>query len=331
VTAWLLELLVDPVDGGALRQEGDELVGESGRRYRIENGIPRFVEAEEQTAESFGFKWSQRGSYGSEEGQRANAEWIAEKYGFGTPEGMRAYFATRGTILDVGCGAGYTTSHWMVPGWSDSARLVGLELSRGVDVALERLGECGGVAFVQADLLAMPFAAETFDTVFAEGVLHHTPSTRAALASVSSVLAPGGDLLFYVYRHKAPLREYADDYVRGLVADLPPERAWELLRPLTSLGEALAALDVEVDVPEDVDVLGRYDVQRLVYWHFAKLFWNDAYTFEENHHINFDWYHPRFAHRQTEEEVRGWCEELGLAMDRFHVQESGFTVRATKR
>ena len=28
--------------------------------------------------------------------------------------------------------------------------------------------------------------------------------------------------------------------------------------------------------------------------------------------MNFDWYHPRYAHRQTEEEVRRWCEEAGL-------------------
>jgi SAM-dependent methyltransferase len=248
---------------------------------------------------------------------------------------MREWFGARGLILDVGCGAGYTTSHWMTPGWSRGARWVGLELSRGIDVARERLEECGDVAFVQADLLAMPFAADTFDTAFAEGVLHHTPSTRAALASTARVVAPGGVLLFYVYRRKAPLREYADDYVRGLVSSLPPERAWEELRPLTELGRALAELRMDVEVPHDVPHLGipagRHDVQRLVYWHFAKLFWNDAYSFDENHHVNFDWYHPRYAHRQTEEELRAWCDELDLEIAHFDAQESGFTVHAVKR
>jgi arsenite methyltransferase len=336
VTPWLFEVLADPADGSELNADGDSLVGRSGVQYPVVDGIPRFVAADEdQTADSFGFKWSQQGSYGSDEGQRENARWIAEKYGFETPERMREYFGSRRLILDVGCGAGYTTSHWMAPGWSRSARWVGLELSRGIDLARRRLEHCGDVAFVQADLLAMPFRPGTFDTAFAEGVLHHTPSTRSALESTARVVASGGELLFYVYRRKAPLREFADDYVRALVTDLPPEQAWEELRPLTRLGEALAKLDVEVDVPEDVPQLGipagRHDVQRLTYWHFAKLFWNDAYSFEENHHVNFDWYHPRYAHRQTEDQLRAWCDELSLTVHHLHEQESGFTVRALKR
>ena len=88
-------------------------------------------------------------------------------------------------------------------------------------------------------------------------------------------------------------------------------------------------------MPEDVELLGIpkgvYDVQRLVYWHFAKLFWNPTMTFEENNHVNFDWYHPRYAHRHTEDEVRSWFEDCGLEITRFDAQEAGFTVRATLR
>ena len=137
--------------------------------------------------------------------------------------------------------------------------------------------------------------------------------------------------MIYVYRRKAPTREFVDDFVRERIADLPPEEAWNLLRPLTRLGQALAELDATVEVPEDVELLGIpkgvYDVQRLVYWHFAKLFWNEALTFEENTHVNFDWYHPRFAHRHTEDEVRGWFADCGLEIIRLDVQEAGFTVR----
>lgn len=49
-----------------------------------------------------------------------------------------------------------------------------------------------------------------------------------------------------------------------------------MLRPMTKLGQALAELGVEVDVPEDIPYLGiragRHDVHRLIYWHVAKLF-----------------------------------------------------------
>jgi arsenite methyltransferase len=145
---------------------------------------------------------------------------------------------------------------------------------------------------------------------------------------------PGGEMLFYVYWRKGAIREFADDYVRGVVSSLAPSDAWELLRPLTRLGEALAALHVEVEVPEDVPYLGikagRYDVQRLIYWHFAKMYWNDRLSLDENVHVNFDWYHPAYAHRHTEEEIRRWCADNGLAITHFDVQESGYTVRAVK-
>jgi len=28
--------------------------------------------------------------------------------------------------------------------------------------------------------------------------------------------------------------------------------------------------------------------------------------------VNFDWYYPKYAWRQTEEEIKHWCEELNL-------------------
>jgi SAM-dependent methyltransferase len=217
---------------------------------------------------------------------------------------------------------------WTGPCW------VGLDISSAIDVARARIGGQAGTHFVQADALHLPFSDGAFDTVFSEGVLHHTPSTRDALASAVRVLEPGGEILFYVYRRKSPVREFTDDHVRDLVAGLPPGQAWEAMRPLTELGKALATLKVKIVVPEDVTVLGipagTYDVQRLIYWHIAKLFWNGDFSFEENQHINFDWYHPRYAHRQSEEEVRAWCAEERLEIRHLDGQESGFTVRAVK-
>ncbi|MEZ0228237.1 MAG: class I SAM-dependent methyltransferase, partial [Planctomycetota bacterium] len=157
-------------------------------------------------------------------------------------------------------------------------------------------------------------------------------STERALAALAKLLAPGGAFLFYVYRKKGPVREFTDDFVRDLIASRPPEEAWAMMRPLTLLGKALSDLHATVNVPEDIPYLGikagEQDVQRLVYWSFLKLFWNERLSLDENVHVNFDWFHPRYAHRQTEEEVRRWCAEAGLAIEHFHEQESGFTVRA---
>ena len=47
-------------------------------------------------------------------------------------------------------------------------------------------------------------------------------------------------------------------------------------------------------------------------------------------HLNYDWYAPRNAHRQTPEQVRSWCADAGLTIEREHLQESGITVVARK-
>jgi SAM-dependent methyltransferase len=339
----LTTMLVDPSSGASLRLARGEdgspaLVSPDGDAYPVRSGIPRFTAVEDadqsQTRDSFGFKWKREGSYGSEPMRRSLQAWLVSRYGFEDAAAMRSHFEAREAVLDLGCGSGFSASMWMEGKWR-GRRWVGVDISSAIDVAQARLGDQPGTFFVQGDALHLPFRDATFDTVFSEGVLHHTPSTRLALASAVRVLRPGGEILFYIYRRKAPLREFTDDHVRGIVSQLPPDEAWQALGPLTELGRALAELKATVEIPNDIDVLGipagTYDLQRLVYWHIAKLFWNPDFGFEENQHVNFDWYHPRYAHRQSEAEVRAWCAEESLEISHFDAQESGFTVRAVKR
>jgi arsenite methyltransferase len=333
----LLDRLVDPMTHEPLRLDAERGVLLGSASYPVRNGIPRFAGSadagQQQVGESFGFKWAKRDTFESEASLARAAAWLAERYGFGSVDEMRSWFSGRGSVLDAGCGAGFSASTWLDDGWTGGL-YVGVDVSEAVDVALERLGGVPRASFVQADVCRLPFRTGSFDTVFSEGVLHHTPSTRDALREVVRTLAPGGEALFYVYRRKAPIRELADDHLRDRVSAMPAEEAWDELRPLTRLAQALAELGVEVEVPEDVPLLGiaagTYDVQRLLYWHFAKLFWNSDLSLEENVHVNFDWYHPRYAHRQSEDEVVAWCAEESLTVDHLDVQPSGITVRATK-
>lgn len=345
----LLDLLVDPVslrpltlttvrsaEDGSIDEGG--LTNERGERYAIRHGIPRFVRSDDagqrQTSDTFGYKWGRRESYEDAKALETYRAWLVAKYGFGSTDEWVSYFDGRRRILDLGCGSGYSSALWLdTPRWTGRAMWIGVDISEAIDVARERLGSLANTHFVQADALQMPFAPGTFDTVFSEGVLHHTPSTRGALLSAARVLAPGGDFHFYVYRKKAPVREFTDDHVRAALSGMTNDEAWEAMRPLTRLARDLSQLGATVEV-EDIPVLGikagRYDVQRLIYWNFAKLFWNENYPFEANLHVNFDWYRPQYANRQTEEEVRAWCAEASLEIQRFHEEESGFTVIASR-
>jgi SAM-dependent methyltransferase len=293
-------------------------------------------DAQAQVQTAFGHKWTHQPWWGLE-GESAGLmeEWLLPRYGWADRAEYERFIGGRRRILDAGSGLGREAVRMAQA--NPSAEVYGLELSGCVDLAAAHAGRRGltNVRFVQADLMRPPFAPGSFDFVFCEGVIHHTPDTRAALRSLVRLLARGGEIAFYVYRKKAPLREFADDFVRSRLQELSPEEAWALMAPLTRLGQALAGLKAELDVPEDVEVLGikagRYDVQRLVHYAMFKCFWNDRLSFDENVHVNFDWYYPRHAWRHTEEEVRAWLAEAGLTAVHESVEPSGITIRASLR
>ena len=278
----LVEWLADPRTGAPLRLTADwrdasgavvegRLASEGGTVYPITNAIPRLLarvdDGQRQTRDSFGFKWAQAHTYASEGVAERSRQWLAKRYGFASAGEMQGYIAARGRVLDAGCGSGFSTGLWLTPAWNGA--WVGAEISPAIDLALSRLAEIPGTHFVQADIVQPPFRPSTFDVVVAEGVLHHTPLTERAFHAQVALLRPGGELMAYIYRRKGPVREFTDDYLRHVLSPLPPEAAWEQLRPLTALGQALAGLHADVDLPEGVPVLGipagRHDVQRLLY------------------------------------------------------------------
>ena len=141
--------------------------------------------------------------------------------------------------------------------------------------------------------------------------------------------------MFYVYRKKGPIREFTDDYIRARVAAMTPEEAWAKLMPLTKLGVTLGKLDIDIDIEEPIDFLeipaGKINLQRFFYWHVCKAFYRSDFPLDEMHHINFDWFAPANAHRQTPEQVRAWCNDCGLEVEREILEEAGISIVARKR
>src|SRR5207253_9531849 len=118
---------------------------------------------------------------------------------------------------------------------------------------------------INGDLTQLPFPAEFFDFIACDQVLHHTRNTEESFHQLVKYLAPGGDLSIYVYRKKAPIREFADDYLRAVAAKMTEEEMWALSEQLTELGRLLSELNAQITVP-DIPALdikaGTYDVQR---------------------------------------------------------------------
>jgi arsenite methyltransferase len=170
--------------------------------------------------------------------------------------------------------------------------------------------------------------------IFCEGVLHHTSAPFGALRNLVRHLEQDGIVMFYVYKQKAPMREYADNFIREELRSLSEEEAWQRLMPLTKLGKALGDLNAGIELDEDIELLqipkGKYDLQRFMYWFFMKMFYDKSLTLDEMNHINFDWYRPANCHRFQPKEVNEWLKKLKLGKVRFVVEEAGITVVARK-
>ena len=292
--------------------------------------------AQSQTQEAFGFKWGKRDTYESPAVKRATRQWLLERYCGGDESLIDGWLAGgRKLILDAGCGAGFSAMLFFGDRLRDH-EYVGVDISASVEIARERFAEASYPGtFKQASLTDAPIPDGSVDLIFSEGVLHHTDSTEQSLKYLAKKLKPGGRFLFYVYAKKAVIREFTDDFIRQQLEEMSDEEAWRALEPLTKLGITLGQLQVEIDVPQAIPFLGipagRLDLQRFIYWNICKLYYRPDWTVDEMNHVNFDWFRPMNCHRQTPDEVRQWCREAGLVIERMDVQEAGITVVARHR
>lgn len=289
----------------------------------------------EQTLTSFRDKWEQNRKLAFSETLRDGSDifnWILTRNGFSSSIEFRKWLSSKSRILDAGCGNGRVTAllRRYAP---SSSEVVGIDLT-AAPVARENLAGMDRVTVKQKDLLEDLSDLGSFDLIYCQEVLHHTSDPKGAFLNVSARLADQGEIAIYVYKIKAPLREYADDYIRNRISELPYESALASMRELTELGKALTDINVKVTVP-DVKVLGieagEYDIQRFIYHFFLKCFWNPSLGFEENAAINYDWYHPQLCTRHTLEEVETWFAAASLDIVHRCVDHYGITVRGIKR
>ena len=288
----------------------------------------------DQTSKSFREKWQNNPDLAFSETLREGSDifqWITNRNGFATPDAFRQWLAPHRRILDAGCGNGRVTAllHQYAPADAD---IVGIDLT-AADVARANLEGRPRVSVFTKDLLGDLTDLGQFDLIYCQEVLHHTADPRQAFLNLTGRLSPRGEIAIYVYKVKAPLREYADDFVRDRVSRLPYDAALDAMKEITAFGKALSEVNAKVTVP-DVKVLGieagEYDVQRLVYHFFLKCFWNPELGFDANAAINYDWYHPQLSTRHTPEEVASWFADAQLKVVHRVVDHYGITMRGVR-
>ena len=289
-----------------------------------------------QTKDTFGFKWAKRDTYESDEVKANSRRWLIERYCNNKIERLDEWLSGgRKIILDAGCGSGFSAMLFFGEHLKRHDYL-GVDISDAVDIAKERFREAGYPGdFIKMNLMDLPILDGTIDMIFSEGVLHHTDSTEQSIKFLARKLRARGKFLFYVYAKKAVIREFTDDYIRHHLQTLNDEEAWKALESLTRLGITLGNMNVDLEVLEDIPVLrikkGKYDLQRFFYWNICKMYYRPEFSFDEMNHVNFDWFRPLNCHRHTPEEIKKWCQEAGLTIEHMNVQEAGITVVAVKK
>jgi ubiquinone/menaquinone biosynthesis C-methylase UbiE len=178
------------------------------------------------------------------------APWMPAVMGFESFKGKR--------LLEVGCGMGTDLLQFARGG----ALCTGVDLTpRSVEISSLHFGLYDMRAdFVLGDGERLPFADASFDVVYSNGVLHHTPDTARAVRELYRVLRPGGvakvmlyhrNSLYYwteIILHRGILRghflrghspeeimsryvEYSEHEARPLVKVYSQRQARELFNP----------------------------------------------------------------------------------------------------
>jgi ubiquinone/menaquinone biosynthesis C-methylase UbiE len=121
------------------------------------------------------------------------APWMCNTMGFDKFPGAQ--------LLEIGCGMGSDLVQFARGG----AHCTGIDLTpRSIEITRHRFALNGLEGdFMLSDAERLPFESESFDVVYSNGVLHHTPNTAGAIAEVHRVLRPGGIAKIMLYHRNS--------------------------------------------------------------------------------------------------------------------------------
>ena len=123
-------------------------------------------------------------------------------------------------VLEVGCGAGVDLARFARGG----ATVAGVDLAASaIDLARANFEQQGlDGRFEIADGERLPFPANSFDLVYAHGVVQYTVDPRRLVEECRRVLKPGGEAVFQVYNRISWLNALSKLMQVGLENDDAP-------------------------------------------------------------------------------------------------------------
>jgi SAM-dependent methyltransferase/uncharacterized protein YbaR (Trm112 family) len=291
------EVAGDHVLSGSLRCRG------CAHEYPVVRGVPRMNAAMsglERVARTFSYEWAAHhaGRLEDEEtlwGLSPEEDWSY----FREATGLRDEDLAGKVVLDAGCGSGRLTRQIAEHG---ATTVIGVDIIDAVDGAFELSRELPNVHIVQGNIFELPLRRRSFDLVWSNGVIHHTPDARGAHEALAQMVKPEGLLYVWVYAKRFNPFRFTKDVLDLLRVTRLPEPA--LLRVSQVFAYVSFGLHALYKLARKLPpfrprsrwakrTLRRRTVDEL------RLTWFDALS-------------PEHDSRHGEREVIGWFERLGF-------------------
>jgi SAM-dependent methyltransferase len=164
---------------------------------RGEAGEPKERAREQWSHDPAGAVYGREHEFGTREFFDAVERHRYSEYAPWMPEVMGFNDFALARLLEIGCGMGTDLLQFARGG----AEVTGIDLTaRSIEISRQHFAVYGARGdFAITDGESLPFADESFDVVYSNGVLHHTPDTAGAVREVYRVLRPGGEARVMLY------------------------------------------------------------------------------------------------------------------------------------
>jgi glycosyltransferase involved in cell wall biosynthesis/ubiquinone/menaquinone biosynthesis C-methylase UbiE len=213
------------------------LIGGDGRRVALprqkESSAPtERIETGDEYKDEVQHQWNENpvGTQYAKVTRPHSLDWYREieahrygQYAPWMPEVMEFARHSGEDLLEIGAGVGTDLSQFA----SHGAKVTDLDLSAGhlaharENFSLRNLQ----ARFIHHDAETLPFDDNSFDVVYSNGVLHHTPNTRQVVEEVRRVLRPGGKAIVMMYAEDSIHYWYRLVWELGLVRGMLEEHS----------------------------------------------------------------------------------------------------------
>lgn len=163
---------------------------------------------ERDVVDSFGFEWDVHYKGELEKDAVFGRDSAADLEYFFTALHMRPEDLMGKLVLDAGCGSAKLTK--MISELSPNF-VFGTDINTATAQSAKYCRGTPNCEILRADIFSFPFPPGTFDIVWCNGVIHHTPEPYKAFECLSRMVKPEGILYVWVYEDRfSPFNQLKD-------------------------------------------------------------------------------------------------------------------------